>query len=73
MASEIEEIKDICKRYLEALNITAFTIIFARRINGYWKVLVRYSKKNDPEITSSLLINWTTKKVDGFQEGIITL
>jgi len=73
MPSEIEEIKEICKKYLEALNIMTFTIIFARRMNGWWKVLVRYSKRNNPEITSSLLINWTTKKVDSFQEGIISL
>lgn len=73
MPSEIEEIKSICKEYLKSLNIMNFTIIFARRMNGYWKVVVRYSKKNNPEINSSILINWATKKVDGFQEGIITL
>lgn len=73
MPSEIEEIKDICKKYLESLNITGFTIIFARRMNGYWKVVVRYSKKDNPEINSSIIINWATKKVDVFQEGIITL
>jgi len=73
MTSEIEEIKKICKEYLKALDITNFTIIIARRMNGYWKVVVRYSKKDNPEISSSILINWATKKVDSFQEGIITL
>ena len=73
MTSEIELIKKICKEYLKSLNINSFTIIFARRINGHWKVVVRYSKIDNPEINSSILINWATKKVDGFQEGIITL
>jgi len=73
MTSEIEEIKNICKEYLQSLKIMSFTIIFARRMNGYWKVVVRYSKKDNPEINSSIIINWATKKVDVFQEGIITL
>ena len=70
MTSEIEEIKSICEEYLKSLDIMNFTIIHARRMNGYWKVIVRYSKQNNPEITSSLIINWTTKKVDSFEEGI---
>ena len=73
MPSEIEEIRNICERYLEDFKkIKVFTIIYAKRTNGHWKVIVRYSKPDKPEIISSLMVDLKTKQVDSFMEDIPT-
>jgi len=70
--NEFEEIRGICTEYLKSFKIEDFDIVFATRINGHWKVIVRYSKPSDPDVTSLLLINWDTKKVDTFRERILS-
>ena len=71
MANEIEEIRKIVSDYLkQARNIENFVIIFARINNGNWKVVVRYSTEENPDMLSMLLVNITGKKVEYFRENI---
>lgn len=70
--NEFEEIQEISSEYLKSFGIEQFTVVFATRIDGHWKVVVRYSKPNDPDITSLLFINLSTKKVDTFRERIMS-
>ncbi len=73
--NEIKEIKEIVESYLKALrNIEDVVVVFARRTNGNWKVVVRYPAKDNPDadVLSMLLINRTTKEVDYFKENIST-
>ena len=73
MADEITEIKEIAEKYLEDLKgIKEVRIIFTRRMNGQWKVVVKYDTPDNPDTMSMLIINWETKKVDMFREGILT-
>lgn len=51
-------------------NIENISIVFARRQPEHWKVAVNYSTKDEPYITSMLLINLKTKLVDFFQEDV---
>lgn len=71
MTNEIEEIRKIVSDYLkQARNIEKFVIIFARINNGNWKVVVRYSTEENPDMLSMLLVNITGKKVEYFRENI---
>lgn len=73
MANEIEEIREIVSSYLKQLrNIEKSVIIFARRNNGNWKVVVRYSTEDNPDMMSMLLVNIAEKKVEYFRENIST-
>jgi PDZ domain-containing secreted protein len=70
---DIKEVKEIVETYLKSLrSIDKVLIIFARRTNGNWKVVVRYPSPENPDadILSMLLINRTTKEVDYFKENI---
>ncbi len=71
MSEEIEEVRKITEEYLKKLGISALRIIYANRTNGQWKVIAKYPTQENPENISMLLINWTTKKVDTFREGIL--
>lgn len=71
MSEEIEEVKKITEEYLKNLGVTQLRIIYANRLNGQWKVIVKYQTPENTENMSMLLINWTTKKVDTFREGIL--
>ncbi len=73
MPNEIEEIRKIVEDYLKSIrSIDKVLIIFARRTNGNWKVVVRYSSPENPDadILSMILINRSTKVVDYFKENI---
>lgn len=71
MVNEIEEIRGLVGDYLKQLrSIEEFTIIFARRDNGNWKVVVRYSTKDNPAMISMLLVNIAEKKIEYFRENI---
>ena len=71
MVNEIEEIRKIISDYLKQLrNIEKFIIIFARRDNGNWKVVVRYPTEDNPDMISMLLVNIAGKKVEYFRENI---
>ena len=71
MPEEIEEIKEIVKKYMEELQgIKEFRIVFATRLNGFWKVVIKYPTEENPELMSMLMVNWKTKRVDTFREGI---
>jgi hypothetical protein len=73
MVDEIAQIKGIVGDYLKKIkNLDSFVIIFARRDNGNWKVVVRYSTSDNPDTMSMLLINRTTMQVDYFRENIQT-
>ncbi len=73
MSDEIEELKNVAKAYMKNLReIEDVKIIFARRLNGQWKVVVKYATPDNPDMMSMLIINWTTKQVDTFREGILT-
>ncbi len=70
---DIQEVKKIVEKYLKAArNIEKSVIVFARRTNGNWKVVVRHPVQNipDADILSMLLINRTTKEVDYFRDNI---
>ena len=70
---DIKEVKEIVDTYFKSLrDIDKTRIIFARRTNGNWKVVVRYpsSENPDADILSMLLINRATKEVDYFKENI---
>lgn len=71
MPDETEEIRKIVGDYLK-LNrtIDEFVIIFARKDNGNWKVVVRYATKENPDMLSMLLVNIADKKVEYFRENI---
>lgn len=72
---EIKEIREVAESYLKDLkNVDKITIIFARRMNGNWKVIVRYSTPEDPytDIMSMVMINRTSKEVEYFRENIQT-
>lgn len=71
MPNEIEEIRSIVGDYLKHLrSIEKFIIIFARRDNGNWKVVVRYSTEDNPDMMSMLLVDIAGKKVEYFRENI---
>ena len=70
---DIREVKEIVETYFKSLRgIDKVLIVFARRTNGNWKVVVRYPSPENPDadILSMLLINRTTKEVDYFKENI---
>lgn len=70
---DIKKIREIVETYFKSLrNIDKVIIIFARRTNGNWKVVVRYASPENPDadILSMLLINRATKEVDYFKENI---
>ncbi len=71
MSEEIEEVKKITEEYLKNLGIDNLRIIYANRTNGNWKVIVKYPTPDNPENMSMLLIDWATKKVITFREGIL--
>ena len=71
MVGEIEEIRKIIGDYLkQARNIGKFIIVFARRDNGNWKVVVRYTTEDNPDMISMLLVNIKESKVEYFRENI---
>jgi len=73
MSEEIEKLRKIAEDYLKKLkDIDKFRIIYAKRLNGQWKVVVKYDTPDNPDTMSMLLINWNTEKVDMFREGILT-
>jgi len=73
MTTEIEEIKKITEKYVKELKeVSKVDIIRAKRLNGQWEVIVRYATSDNPYVLSLLLINWDTKEVDEFREGILT-
>lgn len=71
MSEEIEEVKKITEEYFKKLGVAVLRIVYANRINGQWKVVVKYPITENPENMSMLLINISTKKVDTFREGIL--
>lgn len=73
MEDEIKQVKEIVEKYLKDLkSVENVVVVFARRTDGNWKVVVRYSVQDNPDadILSMLLINRETKKVDYFKENI---
>ena len=71
MPDDIEEIRKTVGEYLKKKdNIRLFTIVFARRENGSWKVVVRYATPDNPVMMSMFVINRATKDVDLFRENI---
>lgn len=71
MPDETEEIRKIVSDYLKLTRtIDEFVIIFARKDNGNWKVVVRYATKENPDMLSMLLVNIAEKKVEYFRENI---
>ena len=70
---DIKEVKGIVETYFKSLRgMDKVIIVFARRTNGNWKVVVRYPSQENPDadILSMLLINKSTKEVDYFKENI---
>ena len=66
-----EEIKRISGNYMkETRDVQRIIIVFARRTNGHWKVVVRYPTQDNPDTMSMLMIDKITKEVDYFREGI---
>ncbi|HLC57542.1 MAG TPA: hypothetical protein VJH95_03150 [Candidatus Nanoarchaeia archaeon] len=68
---EIGEIKGIIGSHLKHIrDIDKFVIIFARRDNGNWKVVVRYATEDNPDTISMLMVNIAEKRVEYFRENI---
>ena len=67
------EIKQISEDYMrEIRSIINIRIIFAKQTDNHWKVVVSYPTSDNPNMTSMLMIDIKTKKVDYFREGITT-
>lgn len=66
-----DEIKQISEDYIKKIKgIEGIIIIFAKQMDGYWKVVVRYPTQDNPDTLSMLMINKQNKNVDYFREGI---
>ena len=72
--NELAQLKRICGERLVTLGTNEFKIVYARHINGNWKVVVSYYDKDDPYklINSMFIIDLTNQSIEGFQENIPT-
>ena len=72
--TELARFKKICGDRLVELGIKDFKIVYARRINGNWKVVVSYYDKDDPYnlINSMFIVNLDKQSIEGFQANIST-
>jgi len=75
MTDEIQQIREAAEKHLESLKtVERVTIIFARRMNGNWKIILRYSTKEDPytDVLAMVLVDGASKKVQYFRDNITT-
>lgn len=75
MADEIQEIRDAAENHLKSIkDVEKVTVIFARRMNGNWKIVLRYSTSEDPytDVLAMVLVNETSKEVEYFRDDIST-
>ncbi len=75
MTDEIQKIREAAENHLKSLKtVERVTVIFARRMNGNWKIILRYSTKEDPytDVMAMVLIDSTSKKVEYFRDNITT-
>lgn len=75
MADEIQEIRKAAEEHLKSLkDVERATVIFARRMNGNWKIILKYSTTEDPytDVIAMVLVDNTDKKVTYFRDNITT-
>ncbi len=75
MVDEIKEIRDSAEKHLKSLKgVDKVTVIFARRMNGNWKIILRYSTIEDPytDVMAMVLVDNTDKEVTYFRDNITT-
>lgn len=75
MAEEIQEIRDAAEKHVKSIkDVEKVTVIFARKINGNWKIVLRYSTKEDPytDVLAMVLVDNTSKGVELFRDNIST-
>lgn len=75
MSDEIQEIREAAEKHLESLKDTErVTVIFAKRMNGNWKIILRYSTKEDPytDVMAMVLVDNADKEVKLFRDNITT-